>query len=205
MPYIKTIWKNRLVEKPRTFRQQQNTDGTVTLLPVEGQIFEPGTPVSAENLQKIEDELVAQERTLNQYKEQSASTVHGPVRKEYILFQGALTSGEVTLTMPLGFSNLNDFDEVIVLGTMDTTSPATWKHFNQYIDTRNENDIIGFAEFHENQFAGSTYVSNFWLRGELNRSTKKLSITYNRRKLGAENAEDTYVNAIGGVVGVKYD
>lgn len=55
MAYVKTVWKNRIVERPRTFRQQQNADGTVTLIPEEGQIIEPGTPVNAQNLNNIDD------------------------------------------------------------------------------------------------------------------------------------------------------
>lgn len=57
MAYQKTEWKNREVERPRTFRQQNNPDGTVTLVPEEGQIIEPGTPIIADNMNKIEDAI----------------------------------------------------------------------------------------------------------------------------------------------------
>ena len=36
------IWKDRAVEKPRTFTIQNNPDGTVTLIPAPGTIVEPG-------------------------------------------------------------------------------------------------------------------------------------------------------------------
>lgn len=55
MTYKKTIWKDRVVEKPNTFRQVENPDGTITLYPVTGQVIEKGTPISATNLNKIED------------------------------------------------------------------------------------------------------------------------------------------------------
>lgn len=70
MAYTKTLWKNRLVEKPRTFRFQQNADGTVTLNAEEGQIIEPGTPVNAANLNKIEDTLEAHESQLGDMMKQ---------------------------------------------------------------------------------------------------------------------------------------
>jgi len=54
MAYEPTVWKNREVEKPRTFQQQNNPDGTVTLIPKEGNIIEPGTPIIADNMNKIE-------------------------------------------------------------------------------------------------------------------------------------------------------
>lgn len=54
MAYEKTIWKNREVERPRTFEKVENPDGTITLVPAEGNIIEEGTPIIAENMNKIE-------------------------------------------------------------------------------------------------------------------------------------------------------
>ena len=55
MPYSKTIWTNREVEKPRTYNLQSNGDGTTTLLPAEGNIITEGTPITAENMNNIEN------------------------------------------------------------------------------------------------------------------------------------------------------
>lgn len=55
MAYSKTTWKNRVVQNPQTYLQQQNADGTVTLIPKEGTITEPGTPVNAVNMNNIEN------------------------------------------------------------------------------------------------------------------------------------------------------
>ncbi|WP_102400219.1 hypothetical protein [Haloimpatiens massiliensis] len=57
MAYQKTTWKNRLVERPGTYTFRQNADGTVTLLAAEGNVIEAGTPVNAENMNKIENFL----------------------------------------------------------------------------------------------------------------------------------------------------
>lgn len=54
MAYSKTNWVDRAVENPRTYRMQNNPDGTVTLIPEPGVVYEPGTPVNAPNLNKIE-------------------------------------------------------------------------------------------------------------------------------------------------------
>lgn len=66
MAYTKTVWKNRLVEKPGTGILQQNADGTVTFIAKEGNIIEAGTPVNAENLNKIEDTLAGHDTQLTQ-------------------------------------------------------------------------------------------------------------------------------------------
>lgn len=64
MPYIPTLWKNREVEKPRTYELQNNPDSTITLIPAEGVITEPGTPIMAGNMNKIENQLVLTENQM---------------------------------------------------------------------------------------------------------------------------------------------
>lgn len=61
MAYQPTDWRNREVERPRTFEMQNNPDGTTTLIPSEGVVTEPGTPIMASNMNKIEDQLVVME------------------------------------------------------------------------------------------------------------------------------------------------
>ena len=58
MAYEKTLWKDRVVEKPNTYRTVENPDGTITLYPITGQVIEKGTPISAANLNKIENGIV---------------------------------------------------------------------------------------------------------------------------------------------------
>lgn len=54
MAYNKTDWKDRVVETPLTFTLQNNPDGTVTLIPAEGQIIEAGTSINAVNMNNLE-------------------------------------------------------------------------------------------------------------------------------------------------------
>ena len=58
MAYEPTLWTNREVEKPRTYNLINNPDGTVTLQPAEGNIISVGTPLVAENMNKIEEGIV---------------------------------------------------------------------------------------------------------------------------------------------------
>lgn len=81
MAYIKTEWKNREVERPRTYNIQENEDGTVTLIPAEGTIIEPGTPIIAENMNKIEDALVTFDEHKADY-EQYQITVNNTYAKK---------------------------------------------------------------------------------------------------------------------------
>lgn len=66
MSYVKTSWKDRVVERPNTYTMTDNGNGTVTLTPVPGQIIERGTPLNAENLNKIEDAIVETNAQLSQ-------------------------------------------------------------------------------------------------------------------------------------------
>ena len=51
------VWKDRIVENPRTFSVQNNPDGTITLIPAPGQVAQEGTPVNAAMLNGIEKDL----------------------------------------------------------------------------------------------------------------------------------------------------
>lgn len=55
MAYTKTEWKDQNVENPRTYLVRDNGDSTVTLMDAFGTVTELGTPVNAENMNKIED------------------------------------------------------------------------------------------------------------------------------------------------------
>lgn len=65
MAYNRTTWENREVEKPRTFTMANNPDGTITLTPAEGTIVNAGTPIIAENMNKIEEQLVVTDEHMN--------------------------------------------------------------------------------------------------------------------------------------------
>jgi len=55
MANIRTVWHDKSTEKVRTYAVTENQDGTITLTPVTGTVYEAGTPVNAENMNKIED------------------------------------------------------------------------------------------------------------------------------------------------------
>lgn len=53
--YEKINWKDHIVESPFTFVQTVNPNGTVSLEPQQGEILQQGTPVSANNLNHLEE------------------------------------------------------------------------------------------------------------------------------------------------------
>ncbi|MBU5676758.1 hypothetical protein KQI88_10035 [Alkaliphilus sp. MSJ-5] len=53
--YIKIKWQDHIVERPGTFREVQNQDGSVTHIPDEGEILQEGTPVNASKLNHMEE------------------------------------------------------------------------------------------------------------------------------------------------------
>lgn len=55
MAYTKTEWKDQNVENPHTYLVRDNGDSTVTLMDAFGTVTELGTPVNAENMNKIEN------------------------------------------------------------------------------------------------------------------------------------------------------
>lgn len=57
MAYNRTKWQDHVVERPRTFTEVTNADGSVTHTPAPGEVLQQGTPQSATNFNNIEDAL----------------------------------------------------------------------------------------------------------------------------------------------------
>ena len=53
----RTHWVDHVVERPNTYKEVTNTDGTVTHQDASGAVIQQGTPISATNLNKLEEVL----------------------------------------------------------------------------------------------------------------------------------------------------
>ena len=58
MAYKRTNWKDHVVERPRTFTETSNDDGSKTFTPAPGEIVVQGTPQSATNFNNLEENLL---------------------------------------------------------------------------------------------------------------------------------------------------
>jgi hypothetical protein len=58
MAYIRKIWKDHVVQYPKTYTVTENPDGTKTLVEAPGEIIQQGTPMSATNFNNAEEALV---------------------------------------------------------------------------------------------------------------------------------------------------
>lgn len=59
MPYPQTDWKDHVVERPNTYNEQVNGDGSKTYTPAPGEVVQQGTPMSATNFNKQEEGIGA--------------------------------------------------------------------------------------------------------------------------------------------------
>lgn len=59
MAYVKNIWVDQEVERPRTYQKIDNADGSFTLVDDFGLVSELGTPVNADNMNHIEEGIEA--------------------------------------------------------------------------------------------------------------------------------------------------
>lgn len=58
MAYKRTNWKDHVVERPRTYTETSNDDGSKTYTPAPGEILQQGTPQSATNFNNLEENLL---------------------------------------------------------------------------------------------------------------------------------------------------
>lgn len=52
--YNRTFWQDHVTEFDNRFREQNNPDGTISHIPVEGEVLQEGTPQNAVNFNNIE-------------------------------------------------------------------------------------------------------------------------------------------------------
>jgi outer membrane protein assembly factor BamA len=91
MAYDPTEWQNREVEKPRTYIMTDNGDGTITLTPSEGQVFAPGTPLDASNLNKMEQQIALNdENKVNRTGDTMTGPLIGTIINADTLQQGGI-------------------------------------------------------------------------------------------------------------------
>jgi hypothetical protein len=58
MSYNKRIiWKDHVVERPRTYTEATNSDGSKTFTPAPGRVIQQGTPQSGTNFNTMEEAL----------------------------------------------------------------------------------------------------------------------------------------------------
>lgn len=57
--YNRTVWKNHIVRRPRTYTEIVNSDQSRTDTPAPGEVYQQGTPLNEANLNNIEEGLQA--------------------------------------------------------------------------------------------------------------------------------------------------
>ena len=58
MAYKRTNWKDHVVERPRTYTEATNSDGSKTFTPAPGEVLQQGTPQSATNFNNLEEGML---------------------------------------------------------------------------------------------------------------------------------------------------
>lgn len=111
MSYTPTEWKDRVVEKPRTFNMQNNPDGTVTLTPAPGTVVQEGTPVNAANLNKIEQGFVSHLADYVSFKDRTNMNILNLAIETEVL-KGAVLTG---ITANIYIETFQDATDVDIL------------------------------------------------------------------------------------------
>lgn len=75
--YKAITWKNQLVDRPGTYELIENPDGTVTMKPAYQEI--EGTPLDAQNLQRMDDGIEAAHREIESIKASARSVSDVPL------------------------------------------------------------------------------------------------------------------------------
>lgn len=76
MSYIKQNWLDRVVENPLRYSVENHEDGSITLTPLPGAIYEVGTPVNAEHMNHIEEGIGSIDEQIEYIKKNYLPSTH---------------------------------------------------------------------------------------------------------------------------------
>lgn len=61
--YNKTYWQDHVTQYDNRYREQSNSDGTISHIPIEGEVLQEGTPQNAANFNNIETGVFSSHET----------------------------------------------------------------------------------------------------------------------------------------------
>lgn len=112
--YNRQYWQDHVTQYENRYREQANGDGTITHVPVEGEVLQEGTPQNGTNFNNLEtgafaaNELGAELARLLLQQNRALNMVKGE-------------SGTVTLTNTLAYPFNNSDKSVNIAAVRDTT------------------------------------------------------------------------------------
>lgn len=188
MAYEKMNWKDRIVERPNTFRTQNNPDGTVTLIPEPGTIIQAGTPLSADTFNQMQNNIEEEFNNVNSQLagmvKKAGDTITGTlILNNAISIQGKDTNGNV-----FGLLSLNDSNEVSV--------GSKWKKAkilnNGFVSSDGTNEWNVWTD--KNAPIQENFISPTLVNGWYNKTPNFRKIEYFKDKFGL-------VHISGGAIG----
>lgn len=125
--YKRTTWQDHVTQYQDRFREVQNSDGTLTHEPIEGEVIQQGTPQNAANFNNIEDGIMCGIETaalltlgMNHLK-QSVASLKGEVISTTLTnsYQYPFNNSKKTLSLSVKRNSLDYTVEVeaVAVGT----------------------------------------------------------------------------------------
>lgn len=187
MAYNPTTWENREVERPRTFRMVENQDGTVTLIPEEGEIYNEGTKVNAATMNNMEQGIV------EALTEASNSVKSVNDKKGFV----TLTAGDIAETATRKYMTGTERDKLagVAVGANNYTHPATHPPSiilqdtnNRFMTDAERNKLAGIAVGANNYVHPSTHPATIITES----ANKRFMTDAERAKLANLSSSDTF-------------
>jgi hypothetical protein len=111
--YKRQYWQDHVTQYENRYREQNNADGTITHIPVEGEVLQEGTPQNANNFNNLETGVFAA-------YELGAEAVRLLLQHGRTLSGLEGESGAVTLTNSLSYPFNNSAKTVTIAAVRDT-------------------------------------------------------------------------------------
>ena len=111
--YNRQTWQDHVTQFENRFRESNNPDGTITHIPVEGEVLQEGTPQNARNFNNLETGVMAA-------NELAAELARKTLQQERALNMVTGETGAVTLTNSLAYPFNNSERSIPLTAVRDT-------------------------------------------------------------------------------------
>ena len=133
MAYTKQTWKDHVVDRPHTYTETVNQDGTKTL-EAAGEVLQQGSPMSAERLNHMEQGIADAHSAVSDLETTTETALSGKVDK--VTGKG-LSTNDYTTAEKTKLAGLTNYDDTAVNNAMVRADAPDEEGFSQLYKTVN--------------------------------------------------------------------
>lgn len=174
-------WKDNIVEKPLTYRETKNEDGTITLTPAFGAVGQEGTSLDSTNMNMINNALIGINAEVG-------------MKGRTVLWSGTLINANDTIALQ---DNINNYDRLEFISYFGESVSSEVVSNSIYVKSQSLSDAVDSLDVFITTVKLNVLNNGTNLKMEFNKTVKVINGT-------STKYENTNYGRITKIYGIKY-